>query len=58
MKTGIFMFQHFDNLKVWQMKQFRDSLELHRISPLCRGSVGNKTLTKSVKSGAFLFSCC
>jgi hypothetical protein len=56
MKTGIGMFKHFDNLKVWQIKQFRDSLELHRVSPLCHGSVGNKTLTKLVKSGAFSFS--
>jgi len=49
------MFKHFDDLKVWQIKQFGDSLKLHRISPLCLGFVGKQTLTKMVKSGALYF---
>jgi hypothetical protein len=40
------MIEHFDNLNVWQVKQFGDSLELHRISPLCHGSVGKQNLNK------------
>ena len=34
------------NLKIWQSKQFRDSFEVHRISPLCHGSVGKQNLNK------------
>jgi phosphatidylglycerophosphatase A len=46
MNIGFVVFEHFDNLKVWQIKQFRDSLELHRVSPLCHGSVGKQNLNK------------
>jgi hypothetical protein len=46
MKAFIMMLKHFNNLKVGQSQQFRDSLHLHRVSPLGTGSVGKQNLTR------------
>jgi len=55
MKTVVRLLEHAFDLNVLQIKQFRDSLELHRVSLFVMVLWANKTLTKLVKSDALFF---
>jgi hypothetical protein len=55
MKAVVRLLEHAFDSKIWQIEQFRDSLESHRVYPLCHGSVGKQNLNKVGEIRCFFF---